>query len=514
MKKDRMIAVIDIGSHSIKAHIAETGRSGKIKPLEYLWVPIAIGRDTFSRGTVSNSTIHEAINVIKNFKEVIDSYQVLNYRAVATSSIREAGNADVLIDRVYKATGVRIEVVQPIEETEAIYDGTKAVLKDRFGMKKKNFLFFSVSGGSTEIVLHSAGRLIFSESHHLGTLKLIKDFDFNSRASEIILRPFSMAFSSTINRFPDIKKIDSFIAINDDLLPLIEQQFPDNLQADVYQLDRQEFLDFFKKMEVLSLEDLKEKYRLNDNVLKTTRVALLMVGMFFNLTRARTILFPNVSSSYFQLYRLAHKVPGSPIDEDTRQNILSSALAIGRKYQFDEDHAREVARLGLSIFDQLRDHYDFTPRERIYLEVASLLHDIGSFISSSSHNKHSAQLIMSSEIIGLSASEMRIIALVARYHRKSPPKPSHADYSELPTEERLTVSRLSAVIRIADALDNTHNQIVDRLHLRLDNDHAEIGLKFRNNQHEYLDILKMAVKKKSDLFESFFGASVRLERMI
>lgn len=514
MKNDRTLALIDIGSHSIKMHIGEKQRKGHIRQIEYLWVPVAIGRDTFSRGMVSNATIQEVIGVVKRFKEVMDSYHITQFRAVATSSIREASNADVLIDRVQKATGIRVETIEPIEETGAIYEGVKALMKDRLGFEKKNVVLFSIGAGSSEIVLQSKGNVIFSESHHMGTLRLIRDYEVSENSHQLTLRPLSLGFANTIKRFPGIKGVDRFIAVNDDLHGLVQKRFPDRLKEGIFSIPAREFNELYYEIEKISLDQMKTRYQLNDNVLRTTRIALFMVGMFFNMAKTDEILIPDVSTSYFMLNYLATEREGLPLAGDIYQNILSSAMSIGQKYQFDEDHARAVADYSLSVFDQLRETYNLTDRERIYLEVAALLHDIGSFIGSSSHNKHSQQLIMSSEIMGLQANEMRIIALVARYHRKSPPKSSHQEYSELPTEERLIVSRLSAILRIADALDTTHNQVIQSLSLSIQNDRCDILLKLKERGQDYLDIYRMAVKKKSDLFESFFGLSVKLERRL
>jgi exopolyphosphatase/guanosine-5'-triphosphate,3'-diphosphate pyrophosphatase len=512
MKNDKTIAFIDIGSHSIKMHIGEKLRKDHIRQIEYLWVPVAIGRDTFSRGMVGNATIQEVISVVKRFKEVMGSYHIGQFRAVATSSIREASNVDVLIDRVQKATGIHVETIEPIEETEAIYEGVKSLLKNSAMFAKKNVVLFSIGAGSSEIVLQSKGSVIFSESHHMGTLRLIRDYDVSESSHQLTLRPLSLGFANTIKRFPGIKGVDRFIAVNDDLLGLVQKRFPELLKDDVYCIPSREFNELYYEVEKSSLDEMKTRYQLNENVLKTTRIAVYMVAMFFNMTKTPEILIPDVSTSFFMMNYLFCQRDGIPLAGDLYQNILSSAMAIGLKYQFDEEHARAVADYALSIFDQLRETYNLTDRERIYLEVASLLHDIGSFIGSSSHNKHSQQLILSSEIMGLQANEMRMIALVARYHRKSPPKPAHQEYNELPTEERLIVSRLSGILRVADALDTTHNQVLQEIRLNLQNDRCEFLLRMKERSQDFIEIFRQAVKKKSDLFESFYGLSVKVER--
>ncbi len=515
MKKEKLIAVIDIGSHSIKMHIGEILKKNDIKHVEYLWAPVAIGKDIFSKGMVSNSTILDVTNAINNFKEVLDSYQIKNFKAFSSSVIKEADNSDVLLERVFKTTGIRINIIEPIEETEVIYEGIKNVLKERYGFQDKNVLILAIGGGSTQIVMQSKGRIIFSETHHIGSLRMVRNNDFNGKSYQFTLKPFSLSFLNTMKRFPDIKNINGFVALNDDILVILQNVFNDFLIKGVFKIPRKEFNRIYYQIDSMSLEKIREKFQLNDNVLKTTKVAFLMLGIFFNLTSAKFILIPNISTSYFLLYKLAflynkNKFP----DKNLRDNILSSAMAIGRKYQFDKEHALQVYKLSLMIFDKLQEIYGFGNRERLYLEVASILHDIGVFVSAGNHHKHSAQLIVSAEIMGLQQNDMKIISQIARYHRKSPPKPSHFDYNELQMEDRLIVSRLASILRVGDALDNTHTQVVEDLKLNIDEEKIEISVKLKDNLFEYMDILKEAVQKKSDLFEGFFGISVRLEKWL
>jgi exopolyphosphatase/guanosine-5'-triphosphate,3'-diphosphate pyrophosphatase len=120
-------------------------------------------------------------------------------------------------------------------------------------------------------------------------------------------------------------------------------------------------------------------------------------------------------------------------------------------------------------------------------------------------------LIISSEIFGLSKSEMNLISLISRYHRKSPPKPSHIEYMALPMHERVIVSRLAAILRVADALDNIHNQVAEDITVNLLDTKCEIQVKMRIGEIEYFDIIKSAVKSKGDLFELFFGVPISME---
>ena len=92
--------------------------------------------------------------------------------------------------------------------------------------------------------------------------------------------------------------------------------------------------------------------------------------------------------------------------------------------------------------------------------------------------------------------------------------PTHTQFMSLPLEDRLIVSRMASILRIADALDNSHNQIVEDLNIKLTEENIIIEIKLSDNTNDFLDLLKLSVKKKGDMFESFFGYKIIIERML
>ncbi len=513
--KNKLIAVIDIGSHSIRLFIGSIVRKGYFKDIENLWVPILIGKDTFSKGIISNQTIREVITVMKNFKEVIDGYKIDLVKAIGTSSIREAANADVLIERILNATGIRIEIIEPIVETRIFYNGVKRLMKDRFGFQFEKVLLFSIGGGATQIVLQNENKVIFSETHNQGTLRILRNFEIPEKFITQTLRPLSYRFTNTLNHFTNIEDITRFVVLNDDVLNLIKQIHEEKEVQGIYRITKKKILSFYNEVKAMTPQDLKKKFGINENVSGTTWVAFLLVGMLYKLTGAKEVLFPDISMSKAMLNQLSFREENLlKMDEETKKDVISAAHHIGRKFKFDETHADYVAKIALSIFDQMRDIYGFDKKERLYLEVAAILHDIGSFVSSSNHHKHSQRLISFCEILGLDNSEIQLIALIARYHRRAIPKPSHTDFTNLSREGRIIVSRLAAILRIADGIDNSHTQVIQDLKINIIEDKCEILVKLPMDKGDYLDILRFSVAQKSDLFENFFGLRVILESML
>jgi exopolyphosphatase/guanosine-5'-triphosphate,3'-diphosphate pyrophosphatase len=143
-----------------------------------------------------------------------------------------------------------------------------------------------------------------------------------------------------------------------------------------------------------------------------------------------------------------------------------SVIELGERCAYLPDHAQQVARLSLALFDATRVRHGLGAREREWLEYGSLLHDIGTHISYDAHHKHSYYLICHGGLRGFDPLEVEIIGLIARYHRQAAPRKSHEGYSGLSRPHRRAVKWLSAMLRLAEGLDRSHGQLIRDLRLR------------------------------------------------
>ena len=146
--------------------------------------------------------------------------------------------------------------------------------------------------------------------------------------------------------------------------------------------------------------------------------------------------------------------------EDFEHQVLASADTLGRRYRFDHDHGHHVARLATRLFEQLREEHGLGDRERLLLQVAALLHDVGIYVSLRAHHKHSQYILAASQIFGLSNEETALVSNIARYHRRGLPQKSHLPFIALDRHDRLIVNKLAAILRVANALDAEHAQKV------------------------------------------------------
>ncbi len=147
---------------------------------------------------------------------------------------------------------------------------------------------------------------------------------------------------------------------------------------------------------------------------------------------------------------------------DQRQpcSLTAAALRLAERCGYDAEHAHHVGRLALAMFDDLRGLHGYGPEERFALHLAALLHDIGHVGGARGHHKRSLQLILEADGLPPDRRDRRIVGCIARYHRKALPKQGHAHFSELDHEDRRRVKVLAGLLRMADALDKSHECLV------------------------------------------------------
>ncbi len=189
------------------------------------------------------------------------------------------------------------------------------------------------------------------------------------------------------------------------------------------------------------------------------------------------------------------------------EEVLRSARILARRYQSDPKHGAHVGKLCTRFFDELADIHQLTPHDALLLQVSAILHEVGTFVSPRAHHKHSEYIILNSEVFGLDRLDVTLVALVARYHRHSGPVLDHPSYAALSTDDRIRVSKLAALLRVADALERTHDQRVSQIEI-----HREAG-KLRLHLPGMADaaIERLAMASKADLFEQVFGLTVVID---
>jgi len=498
-------AAVDVGSNAIRLAISSVDGDRKLTSLENLREPVRLGQDVFSKGAISDDTLEQAVEAFGRFKEAIDRHGVNWSKAVATSALREATNRDMFIDRISQRSGIDIAIIEPEEEARLIH----LAISSKINLRNRTAMLIDIGGGSTEVTLTTDGSIVSTESYRMGAVRLLQLLEgkkHGEREFHQLVREYVESTQQRLKREISGKKINVCVGTGGNIETL------GNLREEVLGKERDsaigvdELDTIVKKLQTLSLEERIQQLRMRPDRADVIVPASIILQQIVKVAGVDEILIPKVGLKEGIIIDMMHE-----LYEETkhafRDQVMASAIQVGRKYFFDEQHGTSVARYAIQLFDQTKNLHGLSLQDRLLLEVAALLHDIGNFISMADHHKHTQYLLTATPVIGLSQSQMAVVTNVARYHRKSLPKPQHDAYRVLSSKDRVLVSKLTSILRLADAMDNEHAAKVTSFTVEYKKPKFTINLKGEGD----LLLEKWALMKKAEMFEEVFGVKVIVE---
>ena len=506
-----LLAAIDIGSSAIRMDVAEARPDGSIRVLDSLKKGVQLGREAFTQGRLSQEAIQAACDALRDFKKVLDTYGVSSYRAVATSAVRESTNSETFLDRLLISSGLDVEVINGPEENRLTLLVVMNSIREAPDLAQGKCLLVEVGGGSTDVSLIKEGGLLQSGTFPLGSIRLSADAGAGLYRHEQQVQMLKNLISGQLfNIKREIRFRDSnhYIALGGDVRFVTRLLNGSRISENLVSIPRKDFTNLVDNLSRFTIDELVQKYSISYLDAETLVPALLTYQHFFAETAADEIIVCDASIRAGILKDMAPSEQDESYKKLTSQ-ILSAARSLGRKYNYDEMHAERVRKMAVTLFNELKTEQHLTETHQLYLETASLLHDIGLFVSSRAHHKHSYYLISSSELFGLRKQEMEIIANIARYHRRALPQRSHIPFISLDRDERVVVSKLSAILRVANALDKDHLKVMVDLKVIRETDQIALLVPKLSD----MAMARLSLADRSNLFVEVFGKNIILREM-
>lgn len=504
-------AVIEIGSTGVRLLVAEFTQDRKRNILDRSEMPVALGRDVFTTGSISRETQTQILHILKRFKEQLSAWliQPSETALIATAAFREAKNKDPVMDKILSSTGFRVNVIDGIEENRLMYLAVTECLKEEAAkVRAENSMILEVGGSSTEIMLLKKGKIAGAHSLRLGTTRLeLKTRNQTSASFDDMQRyieEYALNAKSLLESELNLSEVKQFLAVGSDAtIAAINAGKP--ISTFLWSITREDFDNFVNEIQGYSIDECVARFKISYNEAQTLCVSLMIYKMFVHHTKCSNIIVPetNIREGLI-LSRI--DTAGDELQEEFHQQITASAVFLLRKYHGDEGHAERVRKNALKIYKCLEKEISWEDRSVILLEVASILHDIGIFIRMDDHNLHSEYIIRHSEIFGLTRTENLIISLIARYHRGKQMPQDNEQFPVFARGDRMKILKLTAILRIADALDRSHGYSLKDISVQLKNE--SLIIKAIGSQN--LSLERIALTEKGDLFESVFGYKVVL----
>jgi len=499
------IAAIDVGSNAMRMVVGEVDEAWRVNTLENIRLPVRLGQDVFSKGYLEPGIIQQTEEAFLHFKHIADNYGVQKIHAVATSAAREASNGDVLIEHVMRASGIELEVISGEEEARLIHLAVVHALN----LKNKRTLLIDIGGGSIEVTISTGENIISTESYNMGTVRLLEKLDTQDNSKHPfgkLVREYAEAARYRIERDIGEEKIQVCVGTGGNVEEI------GRLRQKLFKADSDRFVmldelaELIERLNRLSYEERINKLKLRPDRADVILPACIVLHMIASEAHVKQIAIPNVGLKDGILLDMAEDLSRSPRSQ-RRDQAWESALHMGRKYQFDEKHARLTAKLAASLFEQSKSLHNLDDSNLLLLEMASLLHDIGHFINTVDHEKHAYYLLSANRLIGLNVREQNIVANLIRYHRKQSPTTEDDGYKSLPQKDRLIVNKLSAFLRLADSMDVSHTNPVTDVALR----ETKYGWQIHLCGKSDLMLENWSLSKRKSLFEEVYGVKLEIE---
>ncbi|TWT83194.1 Exopolyphosphatase [Planctomycetes bacterium CA13] len=505
----RPVAVIDIGATSIRMAIAEIHEDGEFRTLDTLVQPVDFGREVFAVRRLSRASIERAATILKQYQRVLREYGITsneNVRVVATSAVREAFNRLAFTDRIYIVTGLTIEAIDEAEVSRITYMGIAPQLRNDPELADGRSIVAEVGGGNTEVLVIRSGNVLHSQSYRLGSLRLLQSVN-QAKVLPSRQRGFlENHIRRTLDNIVDDVKPDPtnrIVAFGGDIRFAAHRILEDWDGVSLAPLDTERLAEFTNEVLKLDVDAIVKRFGASFIEAETLGPALLAYTMLAQSFSQSSVFVCDTNLRDGLLHDIA---VGGSWTAEFRNQIVRSALGLGRRFDFDESHARNVADLSRKLFDQLGREHRLDYRQEVLLHVAALLHEIGLMINVRSNHKHALYVIRNSEIFGLSKSELLQVGLVARYHRRANPQPSHEGYASLDREERVTVAKLAAILRLAIALDDTRSGRIREIECT--REAKQLVIKVPGVDDVSLE--HVALRQNAGLFRDVFGIPVLL----
>jgi exopolyphosphatase/guanosine-5'-triphosphate,3'-diphosphate pyrophosphatase len=504
------LAVIELGTSAIRMAIGESAGGTSVRVLEQLVRGVSLGKDTFTTGEIQRKTLQDCIKVLKSYRRKLKEYQCSDpkhIRIVATSAVREASNRLEVLDRIYIATGFAVELIDDAEIARVTYLGVRPLLQNDIALTDAVTVVAEVGGGNTEVLVLKGKDIIHSQPYRLGSLRLLQmvlqSQASRSRAGSIMIGQIDRTVESLIDLVPKGRPVE-FVALGGDMRFAARLLGIDLQHAGLTRIPVVEIEKLTNRLLAMTVDRMMKKYHIELSLAETLVPALLA-----NLRLAQILGPPELLITGFNLRDalLQGMLRSNDWSADFCDQIINSAMELARKYQVDLQHARHVADLARKLFRALQSEHRMDGRCETLLYAAALLHETGLFVCLSGYHKHSYYLIMNSELFGLNALDHQLVAMIARYHRRAAPKPTHEFFARLDRDSRVIVSRLAAILRVAVALDHTGSQRVRDIECTIEKNRLIVNV---TNPAGDLSLERMELRQKGMLLEDTFGLGVLL----
>ena len=499
----RRIAAIDVGTNSIHMIVVEEQKHG-YRVIDKEKEMVQLGRGSLEGRPLTDDAIERGVEAMTKMAGIAERWKVNEVVAVATSAIREAPNRRRFITAVQKASGIKVRVISGEEEADYIYRAVRSAVDFHGGTA----LAVDIGGGSVELIVGTADEVFLTSSEPVGALRMSQMFTLDRAATPAMIDECRAYVTKRLKK--PLARIaalgfDFSVGTSGTIVALATlASSGDSMSSGLKWLSRKRLRELIDALTPLSAADRAKRFPIDERRAETILGGAIVLDVIMRGLKLAQIRASDAALREGIVDSVFDRVPEPKERGSVRR---ASVLSLVERSDVERTHATHVARLALRIFDQTQELHRFRTGERELLEYAALLHEVGMHVSYQSHHKHSYYLISHAGLRGFTTDQVAVMANVARYYRKSPPRDEDDNFAPLSDAQKDVVRKLSAILRIADALDRGRRRAVRDVGVEAHDGAVRFQVRLRGEG----GVEVAAAKKRAKYFGKVFETDVDIE---
>ena len=501
----RAAAVIEIGSNNVRMRVSQWAK-GTVATLDRLEYPVSLGHDVFSSGDISFDSLRELSSVLSKFTAALRSYNIEKPKVISCTALREAKNRALVVDQLKVRNGLEVTVLEDSQEKAYIY---KEVMERLDGAKLHpgNTMIAYVGSGSIGVAVYDGQKIIYTQNISMGALKLHDVLRSLRQEAEDFHYIIEEYLDTIFNRIAISGFQVKNLILTGSQLELVATLCEAKKSGAPYEISVKKLTSLYQSLRTATAESIANRFGISEERAALLYTSLsIYTGFLRFCPQAETVISPPVDISEAILRRTLMPKAASTLAADLRESAIACAQTTARSFGCDLEHSAAIAGTCSKLFDRLKKIHGLDSSKRLLLELAAILHSCGSFVNVRQHNQCTFDLIKGMDIFGLRQSEVLETAFVAGSISDNLSVEENPDFAWLPMEERIVISKMSAIFRLANALDKSHRGKLRDLKITLEDD--QVIFKAKASENTLLE--RWAFVESAQYFKEVFGLSPEL----
>ncbi|MFO7888139.1 MAG: HD domain-containing protein [Eubacteriales bacterium] len=502
-----IIGIIYIGSSEIHLKICQRKRK-EIEVVENCVQKIQIGQQAYEYEKIDNDKIDIIIKYIKKYNKLCKEYDVEKIDLIASTAIRESKNRDLIKDRILRETGINLRVLSDDELKNLVFMSMYTIIKKDKYIKENSVLSF-IGTGNLGIAFYQDEKIRFIQNILIGTLKLYeisKSAEKYSHKTHLLIKEqIDMYIKFLPDYFP--KKEENNFIFTGRMANTIKKNCKNTTHRDFFIIKKEDFDELYFNVIDLNIEKISYKYNISKDFAREFLIAIVIIENLLTICNFNKIMIPRVYYFDILFYRFLNKREYELVENKFYGFSVANAYRISENYKSLDKHIKYINKITKKMLKKLETHLTFTKKEKLYLEIGVILHNVGKFINPDKHYINSEYIVKNTNIIGLNEKERLIISLIIKFQSYLYPEEYDKEYNKLEYDEKMTVARLSAILKIADSLDKNYRQKFERITLKK----YRSNIKFILETKEDSSIEQMKFDEYKEYFKEVFGINLAIE---